>query len=116
MKTEMVPLHNINLFWPNAPFLYPMKMPENLWFSDVFKGIKRKHWAKTGWKRIFKTLRPNFRPSTATQIMPCPIELECKMLVLSYIALGLVLETQQQCPTITLSCFPRGAASTPAII
>ena len=55
MKTEMVPLHNINLFWPNAPFLYPMKMSENLWFadenlwfSDVFKGIKRKHWAKTG--------------------------------------------------------------------
>ena len=33
----------INPFLPNVPFLIPLKTSENLWFSDVFRGIKREH-------------------------------------------------------------------------
>ena len=32
----------LNSFLPNVPF--SQKTSENLWFSDVFKGIKKKHW------------------------------------------------------------------------
>ena len=34
----------INPFQANVPILYPLKSPENLWFSGVFKGIKWEHW------------------------------------------------------------------------
>ena len=30
----------INPFWPTVPFLYPLKMLENLWFSDIFTGYR----------------------------------------------------------------------------
>ena len=29
-----------NPFKPNVPFLYPLKMSGNLWFSEVFKGYR----------------------------------------------------------------------------
>ena len=38
----------------NQPFssqcslLTPLKTSENLWFSDVFRGIKREHWEGKG--------------------------------------------------------------------
>ena len=34
----------INLFLANAAILYPLKTPENLWFSSVSGGIKWEHW------------------------------------------------------------------------
>ena len=30
----------LNHFTQNVPFLYPIKISENLWFSDVFRGYK----------------------------------------------------------------------------
>ena len=30
----------INPFLANVPILYPLKTPENLWFSGVFRGYK----------------------------------------------------------------------------
>ena len=30
----------VNLFLADVPFLYPLKIPENLWFSGVFRGYK----------------------------------------------------------------------------
>ena len=31
-----------NPFWMNVSFLYSLEMPENLWFSDVFRGYRNK--------------------------------------------------------------------------
>ena len=36
----------IKPFWSSVPFVYPLKTSENLWFSDVFRGIGMQHWAK----------------------------------------------------------------------
>ena len=30
----------VNLFLANGPILYPLKTPENLWLSGVFRGYK----------------------------------------------------------------------------
>ena len=30
----------LNSFKANVLFIYPLKMPENLWFSDVFRGYR----------------------------------------------------------------------------
>ena len=30
----------VNPFQPNITFLYPLKMSENIWFSDVFVGYR----------------------------------------------------------------------------
>ena len=35
----------INSFLANIPILYPLKTPENLWFSG---GIKCEHWPEMG--------------------------------------------------------------------
>ena len=43
--------HLIGIFNPflaNVPILYPLKTPENLWFSGLFGGIKWKHWPEMG--------------------------------------------------------------------
>ena len=46
-KSAMPPL--FNPFVPNAPFLYPLKILENLKFSDVFRGGReRVHWKQMG--------------------------------------------------------------------
>ena len=37
----------LTLFFPMFP-LIPLKTSENLWFSDVFMGIKREHWEEKG--------------------------------------------------------------------
>ena len=40
-------LDSINPFFP----MFPFDLPENiinLWFYDVFRGIKREHWGKNG--------------------------------------------------------------------
>ena len=34
-----------NTILPNAPFLYPLKTGENIWFSDVFRSIEMEHWS-----------------------------------------------------------------------
>ena len=34
----------INLFVTNVPILYPLKTPDNLWFSGVFMCIEWGHW------------------------------------------------------------------------
>ena len=36
----MGPSVTLNPFESNVTFLYPLKMSENLWFSDVFRGYK----------------------------------------------------------------------------
>ena len=36
------------------PFIYPL---ENLWFSDVFRGIKREHWPEIGKARWWRNPR-----------------------------------------------------------
>ena len=36
----------INPFQATDPFLYPLKTSENLWFSDVFKGYRKRSLAK----------------------------------------------------------------------
>ena len=33
-------LELLNPFQANVPILYPLKTPENLWFSGVFSGVK----------------------------------------------------------------------------
>ena len=30
----------VNLFLADVPFLYPLKIPQNLWFSSVFRGYE----------------------------------------------------------------------------
>ena len=37
-----------NPFLTNAPILYPLKTPENLWFSDAFRGYKMGTLARNG--------------------------------------------------------------------
>ena len=37
---------SFNPFLANAPILYPLKTPENLWFSGVFRGYKRGAFAR----------------------------------------------------------------------
>ena len=32
-----------------VPIVYPLKTPENLWFSDVLGGITWEHWAEMGY-------------------------------------------------------------------
>ena len=39
-KIPRKPVH-FNPFVPNAPFLYPLKILENLKFSDVFRGVEK---------------------------------------------------------------------------
>ena len=36
-------VNEINPFLAKVPILYPLKTPENLWFSGVFRGIKWVH-------------------------------------------------------------------------
>ena len=38
----------INPFLANVPILYPLKTPENLWFSSVFRGYKMGKLARNG--------------------------------------------------------------------
>ena len=38
----------INSFLANIPILYPLKTPENLWFSGVFWGYKMGTLARNG--------------------------------------------------------------------
>ena len=37
----------LTLFFPIS-LLIPLKTSENLWFSNVFRGIKREHWEEKG--------------------------------------------------------------------
>ena len=41
-KIQLVKRRNCQIipYSPNVSFLYPLKMPENLWFSDVFRGYR----------------------------------------------------------------------------
>ena len=39
---------DFTLFLANDPILYPLKTPENLWFSCVFGVIKWEHWPEVG--------------------------------------------------------------------
>ena len=38
----------INPYYATGLFPYPLKTSENLWFSDVFRGIGRDQWHKIG--------------------------------------------------------------------
>ena len=38
----------LNPFHVTGLFLYLLKTSENLWFSDVFKGIERDQWQEMG--------------------------------------------------------------------
>ena len=37
-----------NPFFPSVIFLTPLKISENLWFTDVFRVIERDHWHEMG--------------------------------------------------------------------
>ena len=41
---------SFNLFYANLLFIYFLKLSENLWFSDVFRGIEIKHLGEIGQK------------------------------------------------------------------
>ena len=41
-------MKRVDPFHFNVLFLYPLKTSENLWFSDVFRGIETGHWRKMG--------------------------------------------------------------------
>ena len=43
----LLQLELLTLLFPIIP-LIPLKTPENPWFSDVFRGIKREHWEDEG--------------------------------------------------------------------
>ena len=36
----------------NVPILYPLKTPENFWFSGVFRGYKMETLARNGFKKL----------------------------------------------------------------
>ena len=38
-----------NPFYATETFIYPLKTPENLWFSDVFRGIEMEQWIYSYW-------------------------------------------------------------------
>ena len=48
MTRDALLLVTINPFHTNLLFLYPLKISENLLFSDVFRAIEIKHWPETG--------------------------------------------------------------------
>lgn len=33
-------------FYLNIPFLYPLEMSENFWFSEIFSGLEMEHRVK----------------------------------------------------------------------
>ena len=37
-----------NTFLTNVPILYPLKIPENVWFSRVFRGYQMVYWPDMG--------------------------------------------------------------------
>ena len=37
-------------FLANVPILHPLRTPENLCFSGIFRGYKREHWPEIGYK------------------------------------------------------------------
>ena len=41
-----------NQFLPNAPFLYTLKMSENLWFSGIFWGYRNGTLVENGFKYV----------------------------------------------------------------
>ena len=43
----------IKPFPDNALILYPLKAPENLWFSGVFRGYKMRIFARNGLIKVF---------------------------------------------------------------
>ena len=45
LKNKKLMKVDFNPFLANVPILYPLKTPENLWFSG---GIKWEHWPETG--------------------------------------------------------------------
>ena len=45
--------HLLNPFLANIPILYPLKTPENRWFSGVFKGYKIGTLATNGLKKPY---------------------------------------------------------------
>ena len=45
---DMTDKISLNPFLPNVPILYPLKIPENLWFSGVFRGCKMGPLARNG--------------------------------------------------------------------
>ena len=49
-------LRHINPFLANVPALYPLKTPENIWFSGVFRGYKMGKLTSNGLKASGKML------------------------------------------------------------
>ena len=49
----MAASETFNSFLANAPILYPLKTPENLWLSGIFKGYKMGTLAINGKKTSF---------------------------------------------------------------
>ena len=45
-----------NTFLANVLILYPLKIPDNLWFSGVFRGYKMGTLARNGLNKIVKTI------------------------------------------------------------
>ena len=52
LKTKIAPsCLSLNPFEPNVPFLYLLKMSENLWFLIFSEGIEMEQWAQMGKKK-----------------------------------------------------------------
>ena len=42
-------IFKLNTFYPNVPFLYPLRTSENHWFSDVFSGYRNGTFGYCKW-------------------------------------------------------------------
>ena len=49
----------LNQFLANVPILCPLKTPENLWFSGVFRGYKKGTLANNGWNSYYTRFSRN---------------------------------------------------------
>ena len=58
----------VNQFHAAGLFLYPLKTPENLWFSDIFRGYKKRLVAWNGWRLVlfFELVQSGVRKKTWT--------------------------------------------------
>ena len=66
-------IKTLNHIQANVPILYPLKRPENLWFSGVFRGYKIRTLARNGFKQRIWNLFPadkHMFKVTNTQLMP----------------------------------------------
>ena len=60
-----------NTFLTNVPILYPLKMPENVWFSRVFRGYQMVYWPEWVDQEAMFPGNLNKQKTNALQINQC---------------------------------------------